>query len=438
MEAYFRELSEKIFANLKAPEVLLLNFEGEDSDFVRFNHGRIRQAGRVRQHGLRMDLVAGQKQTRATLELSGDPGADLEYATAMLSVLRAQFAHLPEDPHLYYASEPHDTRHVDDRPLPAMDEAIGEILSAATGHDLVGAWAGGEMLRGFANSLGQFNWHSTRSFNFDWSMYVQGDKAVKQNYAGFEWNPDFLRRKIDYADDTLELMARKPVSLEPGRYRVFLDPDALYELMALLNWGGFGLKSHRTAQTPLLRMTRGDLALHPQLHVAEDHAGGLAPPFTPAGFIKPARVELISGGAYRDCLTGARSAREYDTAVNAAVEHPQSLEIAGGELHQNDVLAALDTGVFLSNLWYSNFSDRNNCRITGMTRFACLWVKNGKPVAPINVMRFDESLLHILGDRLEALTEEHEHIFDTSSYGARSQASARLPGALVSGFTFTL
>jgi hypothetical protein len=59
-------------------------------------------------------------------------------------------------------------------------------------------------------------------------------------------------------------------------------------------------------------------------------------------------------------------------------------------------------------------------------------------VAPVNVMRFDESIYHILGDRLEGLTREQEHILDTGSYVWRADASARLPGALVNAFTLTL
>jgi hypothetical protein len=73
-----------------------------------------------------------------------------------------------------------------------------------------------------------------------------------------------------------------------------------------------------------------------------------------------------------------------------------------------------------------------------MTRFASLWVESGIPVAPLNVMRFDESIYHIFGDKLIGLTEEHEHIFDTSSYNKRSQASSYLPGALVDDFRLTL
>ena len=98
----------------------------------------------------------------------------------------------------------------------------------------------------------------------------------------------------------------------------------------------------------------------------------------------------------------------------------------------------MDSGVYISNLWYSNYSDRNHCRMTGMTRFACLWVENGVPVAPLNVMRFDESLYHALGDKLIDLTEDQETLLDPQSYHRRSERSACLPGALIEDFTFTL
>ncbi|MEJ2310458.1 MAG: metallopeptidase TldD-related protein [Gammaproteobacteria bacterium] len=439
MQAYFRELSEKIFALLTSDsEVLLLNFRGEQSDFVRFNKSRIRQAGHVAQNRLTLTLIADRRQAKASFDLSIALAADLALARELLLQLRQQLSFLPEDPYLHYATEIQDTCHVEKNRLPGAADAVREVLAAAQDLDLVGLWAGGEVSRGFANSLGQFNWHVNYNFNFDWSVYSREDKAIKQSYAGFDWNSDYVQQEIEYARQTLPLLATPPHSISPGHYRVFIAPSAMQELTNLLNRGGFGLKSHRTAQTPLLKMREEGMRLHPGVRFIENHKSGLMPAFTDTGFIKPDAVTLIDNGTYQHCLANARSAREFGLPVNCDIEHPQSLEIAGGELHQDRILSELDTGIFISNLWYSNYSDRNNCRITGMTRFACLWVESGIPVAPLNVMRFDESIYHIFGDKLVALTAEHEHIFDTSSYDNRSQASSRLPGALVDDFRLTL
>jgi predicted Zn-dependent protease len=438
MEALFRQLATQIFSLLEGDEVLLLSFDGEDSDFVRFNHNAIRQAGHVRQQHLRLTLIKGQRQAAAGLELSGQPERDLGQVRARLADLRELLPLLPPDPYLNYAAGMQESVHRAEQSLPAATEAVETVIQAGRGLDLVGLWSSGEMASGFASSLGQLNWHSTRSFNLDWSLYGHGDKAVKQDYAGCHWHPEQLEERVRRGRDSLALLARPARSIKPGHYRVFLSPVAIYELMTLLGWGGFGLKSHRTAQTPLLQMIRGGVGLDPRVSLTEHHAGGLTPRFTRAGFIKPERVELIRAGGYADCLADPRSAREYGTPVNCDVEQPQSLELAPGDLPDEEVTAALDTGLLISNLWYCNYSDRNHCRITGMTRFACLWVQNGRPVAPVNVMRFDETLYNVLGRGLVALTRGREQIFDSSTYTARSRKSGRLPGALVDGFTFTL
>lgn len=437
-EAYFRELSNKIFTRLHAAEVLLINYAAEHSDFVRLNHNKIRQAGNVAQYELQLNLLAEQRQSSASFNLCGNLPGDLAQAEVLLEHLRAQLGHLPVDPYLHVASQVHNSVHHGENTLPAAQEALQHIMASAGELDLVGIWASGVMMHGFANSYGQFNWHSNHNFNFDWSLYYQNDKAVKQAYAGFAWDETAFQDKLEHARQTLDLLTKPAKTIQPGRYRVFLTPTALQEILSLLGWGGFGLKSHRTQQTPLLKMIKDGLQLNPKVTLTEQHAAGLAPTFTPEGFIKPDSVTLIENGQYRECLANARSAKEYATPVNCSLESPQSLLLAGGGLKQNDILTALDTGVYISNLWYSNYSDRNHCRMTGMTRFACVWVENGKPVAPLNVMRFDESLYHMLGDNLLDLTEAQEKLLDPQSYQRRSERSAYLPGALVENFTFTL
>jgi predicted Zn-dependent protease len=135
-----------------------------------------------------------------------------------------------------------------------------------------------------------------------------------------------------------------------------------------------------------------------------------------------------------------RSAKEYRLQTNGASggEAPESLDLAAGALPERDVLAALDSGLYISNLWYLNFSDRPAGRITGMTRFATFRVEGGRIVAPVAPMRFDESVYRLLGDALVDLTRERELLPDASTYGERQTSSSRLPGALVSALRFTL
>ena len=45
MQTYFHELADHLTAQLQGDEVYTCSFHGEDSDFVRFNQGEVRQAG---------------------------------------------------------------------------------------------------------------------------------------------------------------------------------------------------------------------------------------------------------------------------------------------------------------------------------------------------------------------------------------------------------
>ena len=73
-----------------------------------------------------------------------------------------------------------------------------------------------------------------------------------------------------------------------------------------------------------------------------------------------------------------------------------------------------------------------------MTRFACLWVENGKITAPIADMRWDESLYNMFGANLLALTKERKLFVETSTYEERAVGGCLLPGILVKDFNCTL
>ena len=87
MEDAFRDLSAEILTLLKGDEVLLLNFDGEDSYFVRFNRNAIRQAGHVHQRRLQLTLIDGRHQAAAAFQLCGQRTQDLEQARAGLDLV---------------------------------------------------------------------------------------------------------------------------------------------------------------------------------------------------------------------------------------------------------------------------------------------------------------------------------------------------------------
>ncbi len=443
MEYYFHDLAAALDGLVVAGETYTANFSAEASDFVRMNRGKVRQPGAVVQRYLEVDLIRGARHATHRLSLSGDAAADREMLRAAIVGLRSTLPDLDDDPHLLIATDVHSTRASRGGPLPPAEAVIEAVLGGAGALDVVGLYAGGPVYRGFANSFGQRSWHEATSFNLQWSLYHRADKAVKSALSGFAWDERAFAAKLDEARAQLAHIAAPPKTLAPGRYRAYLTPAAMEEVGAMLCWGGFSARALATRQGSLSRMQEVDgegARLDPRVTISEATADGVAPAFQSEGFARPKRVPLIAAGRLAGSLVSPRTAREFSLTANGAnaYETPEALAMAGGELAAGDALRALDTGLYVGNLHYLNYSDRPACRMTGMTRFATFWVENGEIVAPVNVLRFDDTIYRMLGTSLEALTAETELILDSSTYGERSLASMRLPGVLLSELAFTL
>lgn len=440
MKSYFSDLADFV-QSLAAPgEVIASGFAAESSDFIRFNRSAVRQATAVRQARWTLTLIHDGRRVDSTTTLGGQGAADREQLKAMLADLRAGIGEAPVDPYLLYPTTPVDTDRESRGEIPDASLVIDAVLDAGRGLDLVGLYAGGPIYEGFANSLGQRNWQRVDNFNLEWCLYHDRDKAVKTSYSGSRWDAGAFAERMRFASGQLALLGTPARTLDPGHYRAYLAPAAMEEVLGTLCWGGFGLKSQRTKNSPLMRMADGREAFDPRVTIAENTVEGLATGFQREGFVRPGRVELVREGRLADALVSPRSAKEYGVATNGAngEEVPESLDVAGGELPRAEALQALDRGIYVGNLWYLNFSDRSACCLTGMTRFASFWVEGGEIRAPLDVMRFDDSAFRMLGSELEALTTERDLMLQGGTYGSRNTASMRAPGALLRDLALVL
>ncbi len=450
MRSLFYSVADALESQVRVGEVLAAQFWGEASDFIRINGARVRQAGRVERAVIRLRYVFEGRQAFYTITPPGlhvERQSVLRFVAEAVDVLRGLIVDSAEDPwlDLSYAAiceedigSPHT---FDARAL------LDTVISAAGGADLVALCMAGPIARGFCSTLGSRLWFERSLIAFDGSIHLPVEeiaggarKAVKVSWSGEALDASALAAVIAQGRRDAQVMARPVYRLKPSEYRVLLAPHALADLIGMLNWGGFSARAHRSGQSPLSKLQRGEAAFSPLLSIAEDLTGGLAPRFQSDGYVRPANVSLIDRGRFADWLVCPRSAREWGLPSNAASdpESPEALHVAPGHLADSQALRCLGTGVALSNLWYLNFSDRQGCRVTGMTRFACLWVEDGQPVAPIEAMRFDDSLFHVLGDRLEALGDRAVVMPSTDTYDVRSTGGISAPSALISAFNFIL
>ncbi|WP_313710452.1 TldD/PmbA family protein [Pseudomonas sp.] len=439
MKHVFQALIADVRRALQGDEQFTLGYSAEQSQFVRFNHAKVRQAGEVSQASAQLRLIRDGRQAEQQVTLSGDAQLDQQRLIAALEQLRQTLPLLAIDPYLRLDQSAWHSHSQQAQPLPALSEVLALLEREAGDLDLVGIYAAGPVCRGFASSFGAIGWHQANSFNFDWSLFHENGEAVKANYAGQLWNADEFTTRLRLAREQLGFLGRPAVTLKPGSYRAYLAPAAMDEIAGMLCWGGFSAQALATGNSALQRLYNGDAQLHPLVSFSEQVSGSLSPAFSDEGSPR-LDVPLIQQGKALQRLVSARSAAEFELLANGAdsYESPCALSLAPGSLPGEQILERLGTGLYISNLWYLNYSDLPAARMTGLTRFATFWVENGQIQGPARTMRFDDSLYSLLGSQLEDLTQEREMILSTSTYGQRSTGSSHLPGALVKGLTLTL
>ena len=441
MREYFENITRELFKNIKSNELLIINFDAEESKFVRLNKGKIRQAGSVKQISMTLSLSTKDKRNlKSYVRLNGSFERDISTLIKTLNYLRRELPDLPKDPYMMFSTSVHSTEISSEKQSTSDEVILEHILNSATKLDLVGIFSSGSIYTGLANSLGQKNWHEDYSFSFDYSIYNKNNNAIKLNYSSKKWNKDDYDFILNKGIEKLAILSNTEKKITTGEYRVYLEPSALNEIIDMMAWGGFSYKSNKIGTSPLHLLNKKERKLNENISIDENIKDGLSANFNSDGFIKPEEISMIKKGEFIESLTSPRSSLEYSVVHNAASpsEYPCSIDMGAGSISDDKILETIDNGIYISNLWYLNFSDRNNGRMTGLTRFGCFLVENGKLTAPINTMRFDDSVYSMLGDNLIGLTSSRELLIDSGTYEERSTSSARLPGAIVNNFKMTL
>lgn len=439
LESDFNQLSQLLIDTLQPSEQLTLELMGESSQFIRFNAAKVRQTGMVRDGNLKLSLIHNQRTAYAEFPLTGNLAIDTATGLQNLEYLRQEVTRLPEDPYIVLPTNQGRMQDIYQGDLLSPETAVSAILPEVQGLDFTGFYAAGTVIRANCNSAGTQHWFATESFCLDYSLIAPSEKAVKATLAGRHWQQTHYQEQIQHAKTQLRILDAPVHTVRPGRYRTYLAPAATAELLGMFSWGAVSEASLRQGESALSKLREGK-SLSPRFSLRENFREGNVPRFNELGEVAPEEIPIIVNGKLVNTLTSSRTAKEYGLVANGASlgEGLRSPEVSAGTLSATDILKQLETGLYLSNLHYLNWSDRSGGRITGMTRYACFWVERGEIVAPIQDLRFDDSLYAFLGDELRDFTDFQEFIPDTGTYEARSLGGALMPGMLVENFTFTL
>jgi hypothetical protein len=97
---YFALVASEVERLRQGDECVFSSLAAEQSDFIRFNGGKVRQIGNVSQGKLTLRLIDGERQAYSTLTVSCEPAADFGRVAGALKTLREGLCDAPDDPHL--------------------------------------------------------------------------------------------------------------------------------------------------------------------------------------------------------------------------------------------------------------------------------------------------------------------------------------------------
>ena len=444
-EDYFHDIRNIALKSLKHKEHLFINFAGENSQFIRINSGKVRQIGTVEDAYFDLTLLiensSGElRKGSKGFTISGDNYRDKENVQSTIVSLRSEVEQLPVDLYAELPKSGGSSFHEKKGNILDHKEAAEKILAPLGEIDMAGIYAGGTSIRAMANSAGETHWFSSQSFSFDYSFYTLTKRALKGTFAQQNWSQSDFLAEMQSANEKTKFLEAAASKISKGSYRTYLAPAAVDDLIQMFSWGCISEAAIQQGDSPLRHVRSGERRFSPLFQLSEDFSGGDIPRFNSEGELAPERLTLINGGVLKSSLISSRTAKEYNIPSNFATssETMRSPNVSPGQLVESQILQHLGEGLYLSNLHYLNWSDQPGGRITGMTRYACFWIENGKIVCPIENMRWDDSIFRLFGSELLDFTLNRSFNPNVGTYGLRSLGGSTVPGMLVKNMEFTL
>jgi predicted Zn-dependent protease len=256
--------------------------------------------------------------------------------------------------------------------------------------------------------------------NAQCSMTVRDEKGTGSGWAGLS---SYDQRAIDtqaLAKRALEkaVASRNPVSLEPGRYTVVLEPQAVHDLVrwivnprinGTLDRGGAekGSGPFVAGYDNALNLFRSKLGLKvvdERITISHDPMDPLLGVVPYNGDDEPYRsVKWIDHGV----LTTLTDGRDYAlTSRNDDLGHPNSgaYRMSGGQTTVEEMIRTTRRGLLVTRFWGVTLLDGGSLLVNGLTRDGLWLIENGKISKAVKNFRFTESPLFVLNS-IEQLGE---------------------------------
>ena len=254
-----------------------------------------------------------------------------------------------------------------------------------------------------ANKAGMFAYHRQTSANY--TLTVRTTDGTGSGWAGAD-ERDWTRLDFrDVATRAIEKarLSRNPVAIEPGRYTVVMEPQAVGDLVQTM---AFALDARSADEgrsafaNPSGGTKIGERVVDARVTIVSDPADPqlLGTPFDGQG-LPLGRQVWIENGVLRQLVYSRFWAQRQNRQPTG---FPSSVKFAGGDQSTQQLIAGTDRGVLVTRLWYLRQVDPRTILYTGLTRDGTFLIEGGRITRALRNFRFNDSPLFLLNN-LEAL-----------------------------------
>jgi predicted Zn-dependent protease len=281
------------------------------------------------------------------------------------------------------------------------------------------------------NSKGLFAYQSSTSSNY--TLTVRTADGTGSGWAGAD-HPDWSKLDVKSVANRAIAKARtsrNPVAIEPGRYTVILEPQAVGDLVQLLAFA-LDARSADEGRSPFSKQGGGnkigDKIVDERVTLFSDPADPQLLSNTFDGQGLPARRQVwIEKGVLRKLTYTRFWAQKKNAQPDAGTN---AVKLSAGTQSTDDLIKSTPRGVLVTRLWYLRQVDPRTVLFTGLTRDGTFLIENGKITKAVKNLRFNESPLFMLNN-LEALGRA-ERVAGTEAGG-----DVVMPAIKVHDFNFT-
>jgi predicted Zn-dependent protease len=399
-------LSDAISAARKAAggakiEVFATLVSGREAN-TRFAKNEITSSGDVDETTVSLEVAIGKRHAGASTNQT-DP-ASLRGVAENAARLAAI---APEDPEYVPVLGPQKYAAAPSAFDPATDKLSAATRVEAARVAIAAAKTAGVTAAGFYEHAGQFHAMLTSAGLFAHHAETSVDYSLtarSQDGSGSGWAARYTRKAqaLDAAAVSKiavdkAVRSKKPQKLDPGRYTVVLEPDAVGTLLGFL----VGAMDARPADEGRSFFSKpgggtrlGEKLFPDGITVRSDPSDREIPsapfdgegfPLAPMTWIDKGRIAGLFLSRYWAQKTGKKPTGD-----------PASYHMHGGSETLESLIAGVKRGVLITRFWYANLLEPQALLATGLTRDGTFLIENGKVVAPVNNFRWNESPMTML------------------------------------------